>query len=107
LKIGDLDLSLAIAKIDESYAKSTLRELISRRALLSRLEGEPGKSVDVEFLDGRDQRITKTLRHEKPKGTLAQYLAIFIPHMYGSIHRRSAEATSDTLALICSSIRPV
>jgi carboxyl-terminal processing protease len=82
LKIGELDLSLAIVKIDESYAKSTLRELISRRALLSRLEGEPGKSVEVEFLDGRDQRITKTLRHEKPKGTLAQFGYLYPAHVW-------------------------
>ena len=82
LKFGDVDLSLAIAKLDESYAKSTLRDLISRRALLSRLEGEPGKSVEVEFLDGRDQRVTKTLRDQKPKGTLAQFGYLYPAHVW-------------------------
>jgi carboxyl-terminal processing protease len=73
LRIGDLDLDLVIAKLDEIYAKSTLRELISRRAVLSRLEGNAGESVEVEFLDGRDQHVSKALKHQKPKGTLAQF----------------------------------
>jgi carboxyl-terminal processing protease len=82
LKIAGLDLDLVIAKLDETYAKSTLRDLVSRRAMLSRLEGEPGRSVDVEFLDGRDQRVTKTLRQEKPKGTLAQFGYLYPTHVW-------------------------
>jgi carboxyl-terminal processing protease len=82
LKIGDLDLDPVIAKLNETYAKSTMRELISRRALLSRLEGETGKSVVVQFLDGRDQRVTKTLRHEKPKGMLAQFGYLYPTHVW-------------------------
>ena len=82
LKIGDLDLDLVIAKLDETYAKSSLRDLVARRAVLSRLEGEPGKSVEVEFLDGRDQRVAKTLRPEKPKGTLAQFGYLYPTHVW-------------------------
>jgi carboxyl-terminal processing protease len=82
LKIGDISLDLVIAKLDETYAKSTLRDLVSRRAVLSRLEGEPGKSVNVGFLDGRDQRVTKTLRQEKPKGTLAQFGYLYPTHVW-------------------------
>lgn len=82
LKIGDLNLDLVIAKLDESYAKSTLRDLVSRRAVLSRLDGEAGKSVEVEFLDGREQRVTKTLQHEKPKGTLAQFGYLYPTHVW-------------------------
>jgi carboxyl-terminal processing protease len=82
LKIGDLDLDLVIAKLDESYAKSTLRELVGRRTVMSRLEGKPGESVEVEFLDGRDQRVRKTLQQEKPKGTLAQFGYLYPAHVW-------------------------
>jgi carboxyl-terminal processing protease len=82
LKIGDLDLDLVIAKLDESYAKSTLRELVGRRTVMSRLEGKPGESVEVEFLDGRDQRVRKTLLQEKPKGTLAQFGYLYPAHVW-------------------------
>jgi len=82
LKIGGLDLDPVIAKLDETYAKSTLRDLVSRRAVLSRLQGERGKFVEVEFLDERDQRVTKTLRHEKPKGTLTQFGYLYPTHVW-------------------------
>lgn len=82
LKIGDLDLDLVIAKLDESYAKSTLRDLVARRTVMSRLEGKTGESVEVEFLDGRDQHVRKTLLQEKPKGTLAQFGYLYPAHVW-------------------------
>jgi carboxyl-terminal processing protease len=82
LKIAGINMDSAIAKLDETYAKSTLRDLVSRRAVLSRLDGEAGKSVEVEFLDGREQRVSKTLRHEKPKGTLAQFGYLYPTHVW-------------------------
>ena len=82
LKIGDIDLDLVTAKLDETYAKSSLRDLVARRAVLSRLEGEPGKSVEVEFLDGREQHVTKTLRQEKPKGALTQFGYLYPTHVW-------------------------
>ena len=82
LKIGGLDVDSVIAKLDETYAKSTMRHLVYRRALMTRLEGEAGKSIEVEFLDGRDQRVTKTLRHGKPKGTLAQFGYLYPTHVW-------------------------
>jgi carboxyl-terminal processing protease len=82
LKVGDLDLDLVIEKLDESYAKSTLRDLIARRTVMSRLEGKTGESLEVEFLDGRDQRVHKTLLQEKPKGTLAQFGYLYPAHVW-------------------------
>jgi carboxyl-terminal processing protease len=73
LKIGEQDLAPVIAKLDENYSKSTMRDLVLRRAILSRLEGRIGQSIPVEFLDGSNQRLTKSLSPVKPKGTLAQF----------------------------------
>ena len=82
LKIGGLDLELVIDKLDEAYAKSTLLDLVSRRALLSRLEGKAGDSVVVEFLDGQDKRVIKTLRHGKPRGALTQFGYLYPVHVW-------------------------
>ena len=82
LKIGGLDLDPVFAKLDEAYAKSTLRDLVLRRAVLTRLEGEPGDSIDVDFLNDRGQRVTRTLRHGKPKGTLAQFGYLYPTHVW-------------------------
>jgi len=82
LKIAGINMDSVIAKLDETYAKSTLRDLVSRRAVLSRLDGEAGKSVEVEFLDAREQHVTKTLRHEKPKGTPAQFGYLYPTHVW-------------------------
>ncbi len=73
LKIGDTELAPIIAKLNESNAKSTLRDLVLRRAILSRLTGNVGESVTVQFLDGSGGRVSKTLKHERPKGTLTQF----------------------------------
>jgi carboxyl-terminal processing protease len=82
LKIAGLDLDPVVAKLNETYAKSTMLELVSRRAVLTRLEGEAGKSIEIEFLDGREQHVVKTLRHEKPKGTLAQFGYLYPMHVW-------------------------
>ena len=55
-----------IAKLNATYSKSTTRELMLRRAILSRLDGGGSQSVAVEFLDGHDQRVTKQLDKGKP-----------------------------------------
>jgi carboxyl-terminal processing protease len=73
LKIGEQDLTPVIVKLDETYSKSTMRDLVLRRAILSRLEGRIGESTPVEFLDGSNQRPTKNLSRARQKGTLAQF----------------------------------
>ena len=82
LKIGDVDLDLVIAKLDETHAKSTLRELVLRRAIMSRLEGTPGGSIVVQFLDGAGQRVTKTLLHKTPRGTLTKFGYLYPAHVW-------------------------
>ena len=73
LKIGGLALDEAVGKLNETYARSTLRDLVLRRAFLSRLDGGEGKSVAVEFLDSHDQRVAKTLGRGTPRGNFVQF----------------------------------
>lgn len=72
LRIGDADLDPVVAKLNTNYKNSTLLGLMSRRAILSRLDGDSGQSIPVEFLDGGNQRVTKKLSRVKPKGALVQ-----------------------------------
>jgi carboxyl-terminal processing protease len=82
MKIGAADLEPVIAKINEAQKKSTLRDLTARRAVMARLEGKPGESTVVEFLDGANQRVSKTLAQGKPRGTLTKFGYLFPEHVW-------------------------
>jgi carboxyl-terminal processing protease len=71
LKIAGADLAPVVSKLNESYSGSTLRDIMLRRAILARLDGSD--SIAVEFLDGANQHVTKTLVQSQPKGQLVQF----------------------------------
>jgi carboxyl-terminal processing protease len=72
LKIARTDLAPIVAKLNETYAGSTLRDLMLRRAILGRLEGAAGAS-QVEFLDAAGKHVGKTLAPGQPKGDRVQF----------------------------------
>ncbi|HLG98735.1 MAG TPA: S41 family peptidase [Bryobacteraceae bacterium] len=72
VRIGGAELAPVIAKLDESYSKSSLRDIMLRRAILTRLDGDASESIKVDFLNGRNQAVTKNLARTKPRGTLTQ-----------------------------------
>jgi carboxyl-terminal processing protease len=82
LKIGSTDLGPVIEKLNRTYARSTLRELVLREAILARLGSKPGEPVGVEFLDGANQRITKSLAQGKPRGALSQFGFLYPMHVW-------------------------
>jgi len=69
VKIEGTDLAAVVANLNASYANSTLRELLIRRTILSRL----GTAGTLEFLDGGGNRINKTLEKGHPKGIFVQF----------------------------------
>jgi carboxyl-terminal processing protease len=73
LKIAGTDLTPIVAKLNEAYAGSTLRDLMLRRAILSRLDGDAANATLVEFLDAEDKLLSKTLAQGQPKGDLVQF----------------------------------
>jgi carboxyl-terminal processing protease len=73
LKIAGADLAPVIAKLNETYAGSTLRDLMARRTILGRLGGDGAESITVEFLDGAGRHVSKTLGQADPKGDLVQF----------------------------------
>lgn len=82
LKIGTADLTPVVRKLNQTYAASTLRELILRQAILAQLEGKPGGSTTVEFLDGANQRVTKSLTEKKARGDLSQFGYLYPMHVW-------------------------
>jgi carboxyl-terminal processing protease len=82
LKIGDAELEPVVKKLDETYAKSTLRDIVMRGAILSKLQGNAGDSTTLEFLDGNNQRVTKSVTQGKPRGTLTQFGHLYPTHVW-------------------------
>ena len=73
VQIASMDLAPVVAKLKETYSQSSLRDIMLRRAILARLEGDGGQPVKVGFLDGANQPVAKNLARAKPKGTLTQF----------------------------------
>ena len=72
LKIARTELGPVVAKLNETYAASSLRDLMLRRAILARLEGASG-DAQVEFLDATGRHVRKTIVQGQPKGDRVQF----------------------------------
>jgi carboxyl-terminal processing protease len=73
LAIGVMPLAASLGKIDQLYRSSTMRELYLTRSVVSKLAGEVGSKVRVEFLDANNQRVSKELERVKPPGEPAHF----------------------------------
>jgi len=73
LTIAGAELAPVVAKLNETYAGSTLRDLMLRRTILARLSSDAAESIAVEFVDGAGQHISKALAQANPKGDLVQF----------------------------------
>jgi carboxyl-terminal processing protease len=82
LKVDGADIAPIIAKVDTRYSKSTMREIMMERAVLSRLDAEGDQPVTVEFLDGAGRHVTKKLAKGKPRGTLTQFGYLYPMHVW-------------------------
>ncbi len=73
LKIAGADLAPVVTQLNETYAGSTLRDLMLRRTILARLDSGSNESIAVEFLDGAGQHVSKALARANPKGEVVQF----------------------------------
>ncbi len=73
LKIGHTDLAPIVTKLNATYAASSLRDLMLRRAILGRLEGNAAGAEPVEFLNAEGRHVRKTLAPGQPKGVRVQF----------------------------------
>ena len=62
-----------VAKLNKTYAGSTLRDLTLRRAMSGASANDAAPSIVVEFLDDDGRHVSKTLAQASPKGELVQF----------------------------------
>jgi carboxyl-terminal processing protease len=68
LRIERKDVAPGLSKVREALGPSTMTALVLTRSLTSRLDGPIHKTVEVEFLDGRDRKVTLKLSRAGPRG---------------------------------------
>jgi carboxyl-terminal processing protease len=74
LRIDGKDLAPGLAKIRDSLSSQpTLLDLLQAHAVTNRLSGQIGKSVELQFLDGRDKKVSVKLTRARPRGQLALF----------------------------------
>lgn len=61
-----------VAKIRESLEDSTVRELMTTRAVESKFDGLPGAKVPAEFVDGTNRRVKLNIQLKEPRGSLSK-----------------------------------
>ncbi len=71
--INDEALAPALKRTAETYADSTMREMMLSHVVFSRLWGPAGNPVDLEFRDGHDKRVLLSLDREPFRGTPAKF----------------------------------
>ncbi len=71
--INDENLAPALTRTAGTYAKSTMRDMMLSRVVLSRLWGPAGNPVDIEFRDGHDKRVLLSLDREAFRGTPSKF----------------------------------
>ena len=61
LRIDGVDLAPMLHRLSELYRDSTARELYLAGAVTAKLSGDPGSTVQAQFLDGADRCVTKQI----------------------------------------------
>jgi carboxyl-terminal processing protease len=80
VRAGKTRLAPVIAKVEGAYEHSSLKGLVLRLAVSSRLQGFPGDDLEVEFRAADGKPIIKKIRLAQPKGTLSKFG--FLPASY-------------------------
>ncbi|PYT26643.1 MAG: hypothetical protein DMG58_21985 [Acidobacteria bacterium] len=86
LAIDGAELAPLLRRLSALYRDSTARELYLARAVMAKLAGEAGRTVQVQFLDGADVRVTKRIERIQPQGSLAHFG--YLPPMHVWIKSR-------------------
>jgi carboxyl-terminal processing protease len=68
LRIDGKELAPGLAKVRAALGSAMLTELIETRSVIERMEGPIDKTVEVEFLDGNDRKVTLKLGRTGPRG---------------------------------------
>ena len=69
LCIDGKDFAPGLSKVRAAMGSSTMIAMVETRSLESRLEGPIDQTVEVEFLDSKDRKVTLRLPRSGPRGT--------------------------------------
>jgi carboxyl-terminal processing protease len=78
-RIGERNIAPVIERLERGYANSTLKDMMTSRAVVNLLRGQQSESVDVEFHDGRELKTLK-LGRVQPRGE--QFVMGEMPSQY-------------------------
>jgi carboxyl-terminal processing protease len=67
-RVGKSVIAPMIERVTNQFRDSTLLDMRLTRSVGSRLQGSTGSKVQVEFLDGADQKVTLDLERVLPRG---------------------------------------
>src|SRR5205823_3019965 len=73
LQIEGKDVAGSIETVGMAYKDSTLRDMMLSRALASRLSGDVGEKVRVQFLDGAGKNLELKIGEAPPRGVKAKF----------------------------------
>ncbi|MFN0107900.1 MAG: S41 family peptidase [Blastocatellia bacterium] len=79
-QVGESKVEELIAQITKVESSEKLRHLQATRRVLREINGEPGSSVKLVYLDAKDQPHSATITRAKLKGELSQRIGNFPPH---------------------------
>jgi len=82
LKVAGVDVVPVLEKAAEAYKNSTTLDLLLRRTVLARMEGPEGESIEIEFLDGTDQVVTRKIAQAQPRGVLTKLGYLWPSHVW-------------------------
>lgn len=78
-QVDDSPVDRVVKRFDASKESPAIKELRISRALLAAIDGKPGTSVRLVFVDERDKTRSATVEREKRKGEMSQAFGNFPP----------------------------
>jgi carboxyl-terminal processing protease len=96
LQINGKDVAASIETVSKAYRDSTLRDMMLARALSSRLSGDVGDRVRVEFLDAAGKRVELEILEGPTRGVRTTFG--LLPPQYVWIESRKLEGNVGYIA---------
>jgi carboxyl-terminal processing protease len=78
-KIDNLTVQEIVDRFKNSKESASITKTRITRAILARINGHPGSSVDLAVLDGRNRKRAVTVRREQLKGEMSERFGNFPP----------------------------
>src|SRR2546430_2576091 len=96
LRIRGKDLAGTIETITGVYRDSTLRDMMLSRAMTSRLNSDSSAKVQVQFLDGSEQKVDLEIAGGPPRGARSKFG--LLPPQYVWVESRKLESNVGYIA---------